>query len=358
MKNFLICIWKIFQWIFIFNFNKKNISIKIKPFFSGAVSGDFGGSFVKVKRLKSYFSEFFFGFNIIYILSNAIFITSRAIKYLKDRNIPIILNQNGVFYSGWYKGDWEAKNKVMSVPYHAADYVFWQSEFCKTTANKFLGKRKGPGEILYNCVDTNFFTPLTKKIKKNDFRFLITGRIDLSLEYRIIEAIKGISYAKNKGFNFKLILAGKIDEIVLKNTFSIANKLKVFENINFVGKYNQKNAPLIYQKAHAYVMLKYKDPCPNTVIEALSCGLPVLYSKSGGLPELVTNNCGVGLAVKNSWKDGKISPKKVSIGKGMIQIYKNYKYLSLNARKRAESKFDINFWFERHEKIFKKYVLK
>ena len=27
--------------------------------------------------------------------------------------------------------------------------------------------------------------------------------------------------------------------------------------------------------------------------------------KSGGLPELVTNNCGVGLTVKNSWEDGK-----------------------------------------------------
>ena len=129
------------------------------------------------------------------------------------------------FTQDWYKGDWKAKNKLMSVPYHAADYVFWQSKFCKTDCNKFLGKRKGPGEILYNCVDTNFFIPLTKK-KLNDFKFLITGKIDLSLEYRIIEAIKGISYAKNKGFNFKLILAGKINNLVLKNTFSVANKLK------------------------------------------------------------------------------------------------------------------------------------
>ena len=40
-------------------------------------------------------------------------------------------------------------------------------------------------------------------------------------------------------------------------------------------------------------MLKYKDPCPNSVIEAMSCGLPILYSNSGGLPELVNNRCGV-----------------------------------------------------------------
>ena len=39
-------------------------------------------------------------------------------------------------------------------------------------------------------------------------------------------------------------------------------------------------------------MLKYKDPCPNSVIEAMSCGLPILYSNSGGLPELVNNGCG------------------------------------------------------------------
>ena len=55
-------------------------------------------------------------------------------------------------------------------------------------------------------------------------------------------------------------------------------------------------------------MLKYKDPRPNTVIEALSCGLPVLHSKSGGLPELVNNSCGVSLFVKDSWRDGKIVP--------------------------------------------------
>ena len=57
---------------------------------------------------------------------------------------------------------------------------------------------------------------------------MITGRIDLSLEYRIIEAIKELVMQKIKGLILN-ILAGKIDEIALKNTFSIANKLKVLK---------------------------------------------------------------------------------------------------------------------------------
>ena len=37
----------------------------------------------------------------------------------------------------------------------------------------------------------------------------------------------------------------------------------------------------------------HNDPCPNTVLEALSCALPVVYSNTGGVPELVGPDCGV-----------------------------------------------------------------
>ena len=59
------------------------------------------------------------------------------------------------------------------------------------------------------------------------------------------------------------------------------------ESIRFLGAYNASKAPAIYQAADAYLMMKYNDPCPNTVLEALASGLPVLYSASGGVPELV-----------------------------------------------------------------------
>ena len=78
----------------------------------------------------------------------------------------------------------------MSLFYHEANYVFWQSKFCKLSADKFLGKRRGPGEILYNCVDTNFFVPSSKMFRDNNFKFLITGKINQSLEYRITETLR------------------------------------------------------------------------------------------------------------------------------------------------------------------------
>ena len=244
----------------------------------------------------------------------------------------------------------------MAFLYHQADYVFWQSNFCKLSADKFLGKRIGPGEILYNSVDTSFFKPKNKKSK--NFKFLITGNINESLNYRIIAAIYALNIVIKRGYKFNLIIAGKIDKITLILIKKIINDLGIKNFVRYIGKYNQNNAPKVYQSSHVYVMLKYKDPCPNTVIEAMSCGMPILFSMSGGVPELVDKKCGLGLKVKNSWKEKKIVPEYDDIANGMIKIYKNYKFMSKNARKRAVEKFDIKHWISRHEKSFKKYLTK
>jgi hypothetical protein len=58
-------------------------------------------------------------------------ITNNSILYANSDTIPIVLNQNGVFYSGWYAGNWQKKNSDMAKAYHLADYVFWQSDFCR-----------------------------------------------------------------------------------------------------------------------------------------------------------------------------------------------------------------------------------
>ena len=47
--------------------------------------------------------------------------------------------------------------------------------------------------------------------------------------------------------------------------------------------------------------IKYKDPCPTVPIEAMSWGVPVIGSLSGGMPELVSDEGGVQLEVPDVW---------------------------------------------------------
>ena len=45
-----------------------------------------------------------------------------------------------------------------------------------------------------------------------------------------------------------------------------------------------------------------KDPCPSAVIEAMACGLPVVYPASGGTVELVGDEAGIGVPHPDGWE--------------------------------------------------------
>lgn len=112
---------------------------------------------------------------------------------------------------------------------------------------------------------------------------------------------------------------------------------------------------MVYRKADAYVMTKHNDPCPNTVLEALSTGLPVLYSDSGGVPELVGTEAGVPLACPEDWDVPRV-PTAEAIGEGMLRVAVNHGTYATAARRRAVERFDITYWIDRHRKVFESLV--
>ena len=338
-----------------FNFIFRNFFIKKNTpriFYAGAKKGNIGGPFTKTKKLNVFFPEYKFKFNIVYVLSNFPFLSSDSISLLKSQKIPIFLNQNGVFYPAWFKEDWKEQNLKISNVYHSADYVFWQSNFSKIASDKFLGKRFGDGEVLYNAVDTQKFIPKFKK-KRDIFKFLITGNIKKQNNYRIYIVLQAFQKIIKINKHVQLFIAGYLEDLKLfeKETERLGIKDYVF----FLGPYSQENAPIIYQNADAYITISYQDNCPSAVIEAMSCGLPILYSSSGGIPELVGTNAGIGLHVPHDWEKIHI-PEIDNIVLGLFKLMENREMFSETARKRALSLFEINNWIARHEYLFRKYL--
>ncbi len=349
LKDFFRNLFKKFIYIFVLiSIVHKRQKHSPKLFYCGARKGNYGGPLVKLKRLNEFFPEHYWNYNTVYLLSNAPYLSIKSLNILHKKGIPIILNQNGVFYPGWFSGDWKKHNEKMSLAYHLADYVFWQSKFCRVCADKFLGKRKGDGEILYNAVDLKHFYPNGSLIE-GEFTFLITGKIENHLNYRIESTIMGLALTIKQGLDVKLIIGGIIENILpIRN---LIEKTNLSEKVKFIGPYSQENAPKIYQSANAYVMTKYLDPCPNTVLEAMACGLPILFSNSGGVPELVGKKAGVPLDVKQDWNKIHFpSPENISLG--MIEIIKKHNEMSKYARLRAEEKFDIKNWIKNHKNVF------
>jgi glycosyltransferase involved in cell wall biosynthesis len=325
---------------------------ELAVFYAGASARDAGGPLVKVKLLQQKFPEAFPGYSLIYMLSNAIYLPQFAVERLISAGVPIVLNQNGVFYKAWYPDGWEQENERMAGPHVAASHVFYQSEFCRACAHKFLGARSGPSEILYNGVDTERFTLAETRTAGRPFTFLVTGLINRATAHRLKSSVEGLAAARKGGLDCVLKVAGGVDESVLLEIRAEIDRLGVADHVSFSGPYRHAQAPAVYQSADAYLMTKHNDPCPNAVLEALATGLPVLYSASGGVPELVGDDAGVGLPVEQTFEYPAV-PHADDIAKGMAAIIRGRETMAANARRRAVERFSLTHWYARHEAVFR-----
>lgn len=321
-----------------------------RVFYAGGRAGNVGGPRVKVQRLRAAFPEHTDDFNLVYVLSNAPHLPTFALDRLAKRTIPVVHNQNGVFYRGWFPDGWQARNADMARTYHRAEYVFWQSAFCRHAANHFLGQRSGPGEVLYNAVDTNHYVP-SNRPPGTPFVFLATGKIDSHLFYRIEATLRGLAAARAAGLDCRLVLAGWVADDAAAATRSLVNELSLTGHVELTGPYTQAGAPAVYAIGDAYITMKHNDPCPNAVIEALACGLPVIFSATGGVPELIGDTAGVGVPCAPSWHRPHW-PQPAAIADAMVAVAADHAAMSRAARDRAVTMFDLDHWLARHRAVF------
>lgn len=315
------------------------------------------GGLVKLQDLNSKFLNSLHKPNILYLISSSLpHFPVRMAKMAKDAGVKLVLNQNGVAYKGWFGRGWEQANTSMIGLHKLADHIIYQSEFCKRSADIFLGSHCAGWEIAYNPVDTSVFLPLKEKKPKEKNRLLLAG--SHGNIYRPKKAIETLAMLIKSKQNVELVIAGGFtwdsdQEKAKEEVMAIAKANGVAGNIRLTGPYTQDQAVTLMQNADLLVHTKYNDPCPRLVVEAMSCGLPILYSATGGVPELVGEDCGVGVPGPVDWeKDHPPSPDHLA--DGALKIINNLDRYSQAARKRAEDCFDVQPWLEKHEQIFRK----
>ena len=230
----------------------------------------------------------------------------RVLWIIKRRRYDVIIVENRPGYALKLTGETTAKlvlhqeNDYLNnqTPhnqkiYDAYDLIINTSSYISkrvTTINPNDSKCK----TVLNGIDTkSFFSakPFSRQLlgfDDKDFVIVYSGR--LTKEKGILELILAIHQLNNA--NIKLLVIGaNAYGVKQKTTKFIQNlqdeALKIQDRIKFTGFINYQEVPSYLKMADiAVVPSMWEEPFGLTVVEAMAAGLPLITTRSGGIPEI------------------------------------------------------------------------
>ena len=194
-------------------------------------------------------------------------------------------------------------------------------------------------QIIYNPINSDKFSP-ESKINKNKIdivKILFVGELTDRKGLHILA--RAIPKVLKKAEKAKFIILGNDREGVegfksMKEFMvSIFNEEGVSEKVEFLGRVPYDKLPEVYHGADISVVPSLYDNSPYTCLEAMSCGLPVIGTSAGGMPEYIDNR-----------ENGIIVPPNNvnALAEALIELAldsEKRELYSINARKKAVAEF-------------------
>jgi len=214
-----------------------------------------------------------------------------------------------------------------------SDYVIYQSAFSKRMADHFLYNRRERYSIIFNGVNLERFRPCPQHPGR--IRLLSAG--SLRDEY-MLGSVLPVFGRLWEIHALDLFIVGSMEPICQQqiDDFCRSNP-KAAEHIHVVGPVANDALAAYMQKTDILIHPRLGDWCPNTVIEAMACGVPVVCGSWGGTMELVGNG-GVVVSTEE-WSYGEeFVTGLVEAVERILDDLDSYKQ---KARQRAEEAFNI-----------------
>jgi L-malate glycosyltransferase len=158
------------------------------------------------------------------------------------------------------------------------DQIVVPSQFLVDVFAKFDLK----ATAIFNFVEAEKFIFRERK----PLRPVFLSNRNFEAHYNVGDVLRAFRIIQNRFPEARLVIAGGgAEEVKLKD---LAAKLKL-ENIEFPGRIANGGMPEIYAKADVYLNSSVVDNMPLSIIEAFSCGLPVVSYATGGIPFICEN---------------------------------------------------------------------
>jgi len=230
---------------------------------------------------------------------------------------------------------------------NVADRVVYQSYFIRNWWEDWYGVARVPGSVILNGVDLDAYAPVGQDgtPSRLPYRLLVVeGSLAGGLDTGLRAAVRLAEILSNE-FPIKLTVAGMVDARA-KARLEKGSKISV----KFLGVVSREPIPDLMRSSHLLFSAEINPPCPNSVIEALACGLPVVGFDTGSLRELVGEDAG--RLVPYGGDPWKLEPPDVpALAKAAGEILGEQASFRSAARARAEEFLSVGKMVDEYLKV-------
>jgi glycosyltransferase involved in cell wall biosynthesis len=231
-----------------------------------------------------------------------------------------------------------------------SDHVIYQSHFAKGWWEDAHGESAIASSVVYNGVPLDVFTHDGDHDRPLDRTVILmvegnlSGGYEVGLEMGVHLVSKLQSLRKGK---VELRVAGKVDPQVQSKWDD-----RDIPNIQWLGLVPTEQISRLDRSAHVLFSSDLNPACPNAVLEALACGLPVVAYDTGALPEIVIGNAGK-LASYGGDPWSLDTPDVDALVEAVLVVLDNQKQYRIGARARAEDQFGLNQMVDGYIHVFR-----
>jgi len=320
------------------------------------------------KRLEIGLSRF--GIQVSYDLSDqpydAILVIGATrnlfdLRRARKRGIPVVQRLNGMNWihrrvrtglKHYFRA--ELNNLLLRVIRSTmANHVIYQSRFAQGWWEQVYGEAAVESSVVYNGVPLDNYTPEGEMQRPHDHKVVLMVEGNLSGGYEV-----GLEMGVELARRLQLPQEPRVELHVAGNApHAIRSKWDPSQNqfIQWLGLVSPDSIPKLDRSAHLLYSGDPNPACPNAVIEALACGLPVVAFDTGALPEIVTADAGrLAKYGGDPWLLD--APDLEALVGAALEVLEDQDRFREGARARAIEQFGLDRMVEGYLQVFQKLV--
>ena len=274
----------------------------------------------------------------------------KRLLHARRQGIPVVQRLNGMNWihrcrpSGLRYGlhSEEANLAIALFRRFLCNKIIYQSPFCEQRWNHIYGRLSKPSRIIYNGTDLRKFHPGSVPpdfSSRIDF-LLAEGSFRYGMDFGL-DAAAELAIRLSERFSQQVCfhVAGKTaaeTENRIKNLLDTSGRPV---SVIFEGVISREKLIELEQNAAFFFSSEIHAACPNAVIEALACGLPVIGFDTGALKD-ITGDAGIIVPYgTDPWKLEK--PACAPLIDAAEKVLRENEPFRKTARSRAESNFSV-----------------